>query len=231
MSVVQLWGTGIAPTPLQRRITSAGDLRVDSEGNVRVASVAPAQVIFLRVTSQGDQRVTSEGDRRVTIDGITGPQYFETDNVPTDGGEPFELLFETAPWQPAAQGGENTFHWAYLTFSWSMAGTIQVTPVVDGSSAAVTLADGSVVSVVPSTFTLAQQTGNLNRVSQMFPVPLVRRIVRGGAEVARYSLRGERIAFLIESTGPLGVGELMLEGVEVESEAVRKAEYATVTTN
>ncbi len=228
MSVIQLWGSSLTPGT-GRRITSAGDIRVTSEGDVRIVSLPPSQVIFVRDTSEGDTRVTSAGDRRVTIDGLLGPQYFQTDNVPTDGGEAFELRYQTNPWQPAAQGGENDFIWAFVTFSWSMAATVQVTPSVDGSSASLTLPNGDILEIVTSTFTLAQQTGNLNRVSQMFPVPLVRRTVRGGQELARYYLRGERLQLDIASTGPLGVGELMIDGIEIESEPVRKAEYATVS--
>jgi hypothetical protein len=65
-------------------------------------------------------------------------------------------------------------------------------------------------------------------VSQVFPVPLVRRQMRNGIEIARWNLRGERLAVAIETTGPLGVGELMLEGIEVEFTPVRKATYAAV---
>ena len=236
MSVVQLWGTGIAPAALSRRITSQGDIRVTSEGDVRVASSPPAQAIYLRKTSQGDQRVTSQGDRRITVDGLLGPNYLKTVNLTSDGGQPFGFSYETNPWQPKdpkadkTQGGEHAFSWAYVTVSWSMSGTIRLTPFVDGVLSPVLLPDGSDVETVPSTFVLTQQPGNLNRVSQVFPCPIVRRKVRGGVEVARWYLRGERLQLLIESTGPLGVGELMVEGIEVSSEPVQKAEYATVTT-
>jgi hypothetical protein len=230
MSLLPLWGTGIAPAAglLRRRITSDGFVRTTSTGLVRVASIPSAQVIFNRVTSIGDRRVTSDGSHRVTVDGIQGPQYFQTENVTSDGGEPFEFYYETNPWQPSQQGGENVFAWAYVTISWSMAAQIVLTPKVDGSTATITLADGSLLQPIASTFQLEQGDGNLQRVSRVFPVPLARRQIRNGIEVARWWLRGERIQVAIESTGPLGVGELMLEGIELEFSPVRKAQYAPV---
>jgi hypothetical protein len=236
VSVVQLWGTGGSPTVTRRRITSEGDIRVTSEGDVRIASAAPQNLIFLRKTSAGDQRVTSAGDRRITFDGVMGPQYFQTSPVTTDGGEVFGFRYETDPWQPGdpetgkVQGGEHEFREAFIALAWSMSGTIRVTPFTDGHQSPVTLADGSVLEIVPSTFVLPQQPGNLNRINGMFAIPVVRRKVMGGVEVARWYLRGERLQVLIESTEALGVGELMLEGIEVESAPVQKAEYETVAT-
>ncbi len=225
-----VWGTGIAPAEfsLRRRVTSEGDQRVTSEGDIRVCFVPSAQIVYDRVTSEGDQRVTSAGDDRVVDYGLTGPQYFQTDNVTTDGGEPFEFSNETNPWQPAAQGGECVFEWAYVTLSWSMAATVRLSAYADNDRDPTTLPDGSTLENVRSTFVLDQQSGNLNRVSAVFPVPLVRRIVTDGEEVSRWYLRGERLTITIESTGPLGVGELLLEGIQCDYEVVRKAIYATV---
>lgn len=230
MSILPVWGTGIAPvtSSLRRRVTSEGDLRVDTDGNVRVASIPPVRVEFLRWTSQGDQRVTSQGDRRITRDGLAGPQYYQTANVPSDGGEPFGFSFQTGAWQPSAQGGENIFAWAYVTLSWSMGATVRVTGLVDDGDGSIDLPAGATVQTVRSTFELAQQSGTLQRVSQEFPVPLVRRITRNGVELTRVYQRGQRLALLIESTGPLGVGELMLVGVQVDVSPVRKAQYAAV---
>ena len=86
------------------------------------------------------------------------------------------------------------------------------------------------VTLTP-TFQLAQQGGALQRVSQVFAVPLARVMMRDGAEVTRVYTRGQRLQLTIESTGPLGVGECMLEGIEVEFESVRKSIYATVDTS
>jgi hypothetical protein len=157
------------------------------------------------------------------------PQYFQTANVTSDGAETFAFFYETNPWQPSQQGGENVFAWAYVTLSWSLSAQVVLTPIVDGQSAAVVLADGSSLVNISSSFQLGQQGGTLQRISEVFPVPLVRRQMRSGAEVARWYLRGERLQIAIETTGPLGVGELMLEGIEVEYTPVRKAIYAPVS--
>lgn len=208
MSEIPLWGTGIGPGAvlLRRRITSEGNLRVTSEGDVRVAGVTNPDTV---------------------------PQLFKTDNVTTDGGEQFGFRYETNPFQPpgedgAVQGGEQVFQYAYLSFEWSMAAQIRVTPFADGNQDDFTLEAGEVLEIIPSTFSLEQQSGVLERVRRVFPVPIVQRIVRDGVEVNRFNLRGERVQFLIESTGDLGVGELMLDGIELESESLRKAIYPTV---
>lgn len=211
MSEIPVWGTGIGPGAilLVRRITSQGDLRVTSEGDVRVAQVQSTVLL---------------------------PKLFQTDNVTTDGGEAFGFRYQTNPFQPAGpegqiQGGESTFKWAYFTFSWSMAAQIRVTPYADGSQEQVALNAEDTLEILPSTFNLNQQGGVLSRVSRVFPVPILQRIVRGGVDVNRFNLRGERIQFLIESLGDLGVGELMLEGIELESEPVRKASYPSVNSD
>jgi hypothetical protein len=231
MSLLPLWGTGIAPADslLRRRVTSDGFHRTTDTGVGRVAYIRPAQVLFGRITSVGDRRVTEDGSHRITIDGIQGPQYFQTANVTSDGAETFAFFYETNPWQPSQQGGENVFAWAYVTLSWSLSAQVVLTPIVDGQSAAVVLADGSSLVNISSSFQLGQQGGTLQRISEVFPVPLVRRQMRSGAEVARWYLRGERLQIAIETTGPLGVGELMLEGIEVEYTPVRKAIYAPVS--
>lgn len=230
MTNLVVWGTGIAPEEfsLRRRVTSEGDLRVTSENDIRVCLVAPSQIVYDRITSEGDQRVTSEGDLRVVDYGLSGPQYFKTDNVTTDGGEPFQFSHETNPWQPSAQSGECLFQWAYVTLSWSLGATIRLSAFADNDDEPMSLPNGATLDNVRSTFVLTQQVGNLNRVSAVFPVPLVRRVLQDDVEVSRWYLRGERLTITVESTGPLGVGELMLDGIEVEYEAVRKAIYQPV---
>lgn len=225
MSNQVIWGTSIAPASfsLRRRATSEGDLRVTSDGAVRVAYVAPPQIVFLRKTSAGDQRVTSDGARRVTIDGLAGPQYFVTADVTTDGGEPFEFTHTTNPWQPDAQGGEAVFKWAYVTLAWSMSATIRLSAIVDGNGEDIVFDNGDIGELVRSTFTLEQQGGSLQRKVAVFAVPLMYRIMRSGAEVSRMNLRGEQLQLVIESTGPLGVGELQLDGLQVDVKPVRKA--------
>ena len=234
MSLLPIWGTGIAPvsSSLRRRATSEGDLRATSEGDIRVASIAPLRIEFIRITDGGFRRITSDGFVRITRDGLQGPLYFQTSSVTSDGGEPFAFRWSSGPWQPSAQGGENVFAWAWMTFSWSMAGTIRVTPIVDDESGDVNFPDGSRLQTVRSTFQLAQQGASLERISNEFPVPLVRRVIGpDGVEKFRSYMRGQRLELLVESTGQLGAGELMLDGVQVDVQPVRRAKYAAVVSN
>ena len=226
MSNVLLFGTSLATAAPQqpRRITSEGDHRITSQGDFRAAMFVSADVIFHRLTSAGDRRLTSEGDVRITT-GLEGPLYFQIDNVTSDGGLPFSLYHETNPWQPDAQGGESVFRWGFLSVSSSMSATIRVSPIVDGSADNITLPNGDVLELVRTTFTVPQVLGILERVSTVVPIPLVRRILRAGVEVGRFYLRGERLQLVIESIGALGVGEFMIDGLQVDVEPVRKAMY------
>lgn len=224
---VVVWGTSIAPasSSLRWRVDSDANLRITSDGDIRNAFIPPEQVVYNRIDSDSNLRVDSDGNQRVTIDGLAGPEYFQSDTVTADGGEPFEFSHTSNPWQPDSQGGECVFRWAFVMLSWSMAATVQVSFIVDGQSDDITLPNGDVLSMVTSTFVLPQQDGQLERVVQIFPIPLIRRVLRNGVEVSRFYLRGEQLQIEIASTGALGVGELMLDGVQVDVEPVRKAEY------
>lgn len=181
------------------------------------------------LTADGDPWLTVQGDEWLAlVPDAVPPRYWQAAPITTDGGIPFDFRYRINPWQPSAQGGENVFARAHVAVSWSMAAVLRLTPTIDGSSAAVTLPDGSTLEMVPITFTLPQQSGSLQRQQEIFPVPLIRRQVRDGREISRWYLRGERLGFTVESTGPLGVGELMLEGIELETQPVRKADYAEV---
>lgn len=232
MSQLLLFGTGRAVGTIRvQRVTSDGYLRLTSEGDIRSAAVAPVDVITYRDTSAADDRVTSVGDRRILNLGIEGPAYFALSSATSDGAEPFAFRYQTDPWQPgspnlAVQGGESLFAWAYITFSWSAGAQVRVTPSVDGSDQPV-VALGGTLEMVSSILSLAQAGGALQRVSGVFPVPLVRALLRNGTALTRVALRGERLQLTIESTGPLGVGELMLDGIEIEFTPVRKAIYPT----
>jgi len=230
MSNVVLWGTAIAPPErtLRRWATDQGDLMVTDQGDQIMFSRAPLKVTYPLVTDEGDYLVTDLGDNIVVVVGDAGPAYFKTAEVTSDGEETFAFVFRTNPWQPSEQGGENLFYWAFVAVAWSMAGTIRVTPTVDGEAITNTMADGTVVATVRPTFELDQQEGSLQRKNRIFPIPLVQEYSKSGTVFTRTALRGERLQLLIESTSPLGVGELLLNGIEVSYESVRKAEYATV---
>lgn len=230
MSNTPLWGTAIAPAErtLRRWATDEGDLMVTDEGDQIMFFKAPTKVTYFLSTDAGDNLVTDQGDNLVVVVGDAGPAYFKTAEVTSDGTEPFGFVFQTNPWQPEAQGGECLFDWAFVSVSWSMSGTLRVTPSVDGKGLSEVFADGTVASVIRSTFDLDQQTGTLQRKNRVFPVPLAVQYVKDGVTFTRTALRGERLQLLIESTSPLGVGELLLTGVEVQYEPVRKATYPTV---
>lgn len=231
MSNVVLWGTSIPPAEytVRRLITDEGDYLITDDEDFLVATVAPAQVIYYLVTDAGDFLVDDEGNNLIVLAGLQGPQYFQTADVTTDGGEPFQFKFQTNPWQPDAQGGECVFAWADITPSWSMSGTIRVSAYADNNGDPLEMPDGNILENVRSTFLIDQQGGNLERVSEIFPVPLVRRLTTSdGDEISRWYLRGQRLTVILESTGALGVGELLLEGIEVSYDPVRKAVYATV---
>jgi hypothetical protein len=95
---------------------------------------------------------------------------------------------------------------------------------------------GSTVEIVRPTFATAQQTASRPgalppRVTQTFPVPLLRRLVSPqGAELARFFCRGSRLALRLESVGALGAGELIFDGVEVEYQVLSKSKFLTVST-
>lgn len=261
MSIRLLLGTGTPPATylLRRRGTSEGDVRVTDDGAVRICYRAPVAVYANRVTVfDEDQRVTMAGDRRTVLYGLPGAGYYTASDVSSDGGEDFSFYCKTNPWQPDAQGGECVFAWAAITFSWSMAATVRIQPIVDGVEddtilesavltdylrftengdqrttmngyrrVAYTEASGvdAYVETIRPVFVLDQQGGTLQRKRAVFMVPLVRRMIRDGVELSRYYLRGQEIQFLVESVGVLGVGELILEGIELEFTPVRKAIY------
>lgn len=209
MNETPVFGTGIGPgnVILVRRITDAGDLRITDEGDVRVVEVRST---------------------------VTVPQYLVLADVPSDGGEPFGFRFTNDPFQPPApdgsvQGGESVFRWLYLTMAWSVSGQIKVTPFTDGNADDIVMPNGDVLQVVTSTFNLVAPPVGANRVNQIFPIPIRRRMVRDGVAIQRFAQRGERVQFLIESVGALSVGELLLQGIELESSPVRKSKYAVVT--
>lgn len=230
MSNTVLWGTAIAPAnrTLRRWATDQGDLMVTDEDDQIVFFQAPTKVTYFWDTDLGALIVTDQGDNLVFVAGDSGPAYFENSDVTSDGTEPFGFRFQTNPWQPQAQGGESIFYWAYVSVSWSMAATLRVTPTVDGKPIIQTLADGTAVAVIRPTFDLAQQGGTLQRKTTIFPVPLAQQYVKNGRVFTRTALRGERLQLLIESTSPLGVGELLVNGIQVDYEAVRKAMYPAV---
>jgi hypothetical protein len=227
VSNVRLWGTGLSE-PLQEldvRVTPEGDVRVTPEGDTRLAPVGLVVVTGTRVTPNGDTRVTPEGDTRIVDFGLSGPRFYQTADVTQDGPIPFGFSLITDPWQPDAQGGECVFWWAYCTVTHSASATLEVWGRVDGGPDSTAMPDGSTLRTLRTVFALPQQDGTLQRRTTVIAVPLARVVERNGREVARYALRGQRLQVVMQNLGPLGVGELILDGIEVEVQRVRKAAY------
>lgn len=112
-------------------------------------------------------------------------------------------------------------------------------PATRGTSAVPTLRSvtlpGSTIQVVTPIFALAQQTATLPgqvppRVTNTYAVPLLRKLVDyQGIEQSRFFCRGARLSLRIESVGALGAGELIIDGVDVEFEVLRKAKFLSVS--
>lgn len=182
--------------------------------------------------TNGDPWLTDQQEPWLAVvSGAAPPKYWMTADVTVDGSFPFSIFYKSNPFQPSKQGGENLFTWLFLSLSWSMGGTIRVRSFCDGKRDTLELPDGSIVRYIDTTFQLPQAEGTLQRKSAVFPIPLLRlHESADGEEIARYALRGERYQFLIDTPDPLGVGELLVDGAELEYEPLRKAEYESVTT-
>lgn len=154
------------------------------------------------------------------------PSLWQTSRGTTDGGTAFAIRALSDPLRPVGAGGECLFCFAHLTITATMAAQLRVTPVVDGVAAPVPLSGGEVQLVTPIV-TIAQQSGSpAQRRTTTVAIPLVKRVAdTAGRERGRWFLRGEALQLLIESIGPLGAGELFLDGVEIEHEVVRRSLY------
>lgn len=153
------------------------------------------------------------------------PRYWATADLSADGPTAFDVRYKSNPFQPDAQGGECLFKTLYLGLSWTMSGTIRITPIPDDNISDVTLGDGSTLALVRPTFVLPSSSTPIRAI---FPVPLVAVQMRGGVEISRYNLRGQRFSFQLENSGTLGTGILTVESAQLEYQSVRKAIYATV---
>lgn len=153
------------------------------------------------------------------------PRYWQTADVSSDAGIPFSFVDESNPFQPFDQGDEAVFSRALLSMSWSMAATIRVSARINGARAPLTRSDGGIIEFVDTTFGLEQQGTGLERISRVIPIPLVQRLVLAGAEKTRWYLSGQRLQIKVESTGPLGVGELMIDGCQIECDHLRKRDF------
>lgn len=151
------------------------------------------------------------------------PSVWQTSPATSDGGITFVPLALSNHLAPGGLGGEAMFYWAHLTMSWSMAAQLRISPVLDGVTDFTPLVvTGGTIEVVRPIITLAQQPGsaNVQRRTETFAVPLLKKLVTAGVERSRSALRGRRLALLLESIGTLGTGELILEACEIEHQVL-----------
>ena len=181
-------------------------------------------------------RILLWGGSTHTPDPPSFPKVWRSSPATSDDNVPLKVVTESLPFAPAGFGGECLFAWAYLTITASLSAQLRVTPVVDGTVADIPLVStGGVIQVVRPILTLAQQTATQpgqmpQRVTRTFPVPLLRRtLTADGVEQFRSYVRGARLQLRIESVGALGVGELIVDGCDVEYDVLRKASYEPVS--
>jgi hypothetical protein len=157
------------------------------------------------------------------------PKYWSSDDVNEDGGTAFPVTVTTMHVAPAGLGGECVFRKAWVTVTASAGCTLKLTPIIDGSSDAVSGAGGTVSFVTPI-FTMAQQGGTpAPRVTQTFPIVLSQKLDVSGIEQSRWYCRGSRCAIKVETVGAVGSGELIIDGIELEHEVIRRSIFDAVT--
>lgn len=157
----------------------------------------------------------TSGRRRVPLTVLgTGGYLLDLDNHHQDHGEAIPLAVQWDELVPAGAGGEAIFTALYLTVTGSMAVTLTVTPHLDGAA----LADEAV---------RVQVAGGSARKVQHFEIPLGR-TAKGadGQAFGRYAMRGTRFSVRVEAAA-LADGELILDSIEVEHEAVRESKRPT----
>jgi len=145
-----------------------------------------------------------------------GPKLYGFLESMLDDATAYTPYMESASFWPAGAQGEAIFPVCYLTLTWTTATSIRVTPILDG-----VVYDGTGGTTDERlTFALGSST---NRQTDTFEIPLTRPLldsVDGVTEIGRLAMRGARLALRIETTGSLGSGDLILDGVWVEYQEV-----------
>lgn len=139
-----------------------------------------------------------------------GLDLWRMDDGADDDGVAINPVGRTAELAPGGEGGEALFAALYVTLTHTMAATVRVTPIVDGTE----LADEAV------DIALLTQAGRTTVVHEIgLSVPLeIAAVVRG-----RVGMIGTRIAFRLEVVGGLDTGELILDQLELEAEVLRES--------
>jgi hypothetical protein len=143
-----------------------------------------------------------------------GNALLKADDGYQDAGNPIAVRLETAPVSPAGPGGEAIFTALFLTFTNTMAATVSVTPIVDGTELA------------SQTITLPART---ERTTTRHELGLSIPYTEGGQELLRTAPRGAWLQVRL-SVAAIGPGDLIFDGVSVEYEVVRESLLAQPVT-
>lgn len=153
-------------------------------------------------------------------------RYWESGAVASDYGTAIPLVGKTAMLYPVGRSGETLFRRAYLSVHHVASAVLRVTPVVEGTFGAVSVATGT-LAAKPVIISLPQQLSEAR--TAVYPVPLVMEFTRANGDTVRVSARGVGLALLIETVGAIGNGILSVDHVEVEHEPIAKTQGEAVT--
>ena len=134
-----------------------------------------------------------------------GGEIYAVDQGPTDAGVDIPVRMRTNPFAPAGASFDCTFERIYLTLTWSMDCVLLITPILDG-----TLLDEESWTVT------LRRPASTKRQSRVFE-KMLRRTKRSTIPYM-YALRGTWFALLIETMGPLGEGDLIVDQAVLEFE-------------
>lgn len=147
-----------------------------------------------------------------------GVKVWKLSSGADDDGVAFNVSGRSNWIQPALGGGMCAFYDAFVSITWTMAAVLRFKPVVDQNADSITWLEGT-LDIVETDITLAAP-GDGQRVSQTFRIPLKRKVMVDDEELTRNDLVGTRMQLTFESVDGLGVGDLILDGCEVEYEQV-----------
>jgi len=136
-----------------------------------------------------------------------------------DAGAAYDFVAESV-WVPAHPGvTDYAFYAVFVTLTWTMPVTVVVSAQVDADLASETINGWSFAPLGPA-LTL---TSSGTRQTQTFEFPMMTTMTRGGKEVSRNAMRGRRARIRIESTGGVGAGTLIVDGVGIDREPLNES--------
>ncbi len=166
--------------------------------------------------------------------GSSPSAYYRSGETPDDVGAPIPWRVESNPIYPAGPGGEVVLRELPLILRHTMGGTVKVSPIVNGEvlPQRSTVIGGLTYTVetLPVRAVLPQQAADAEMRTCSLVIPLVRRLLVEGVEVARWYLRGERFAVRIEPEGAFGQGSLTVDGVQIDYVELRRADHGVGAT-